>query len=236
MTPAMEIMDVLWMSTLVLLSHGASLKGLEQLNIYDQRQNGTYNVQFHLKDVEILAIVGGQMDEESSYNDEYNYDYHDPVEPSAPTIEPEVVLANLTNLSTTEEPSTNNLTQSSNTSHDVGNSTNCKDTEKENPANGSANSHNIYLMQKPTASSNASNSNSALEKSSEDSTAYNPSGNPSAHAHNVRRKKRRCSPGFLRDNDGGCRKASGRPLVQLPFGLRLAPFNAGRRRPTAQDT
>ncbi|KAG5867408.1 hypothetical protein JTB14_034389 [Gonioctena quinquepunctata] len=82
--------------------------------VYDQKQTGDYNIQLHLKDFQIIAVLG---DDSSSFGDyDYNYDYSDftvkpitqkPTEPSPPTPTPIAVIPSSTFIP--EKPSTSSI-------------------------------------------------------------------------------------------------------------------------------
>ncbi|XP_006613671.1 uncharacterized protein LOC102678802 [Apis dorsata] len=208
--------------------------GLSLPATYDQRQTGDLNVQVHLKDVQVLALLDSEMlDDYTEYD--YFYDYADFT--IKPMIKP--------NVTTTTEPSTSeiieqlnfsnitsqNLTfpiNESNTNSNIENTEilSLMDVEKANETlsissnkmNSTTNENNILKMK---VNDKIENLFEDIEKNRREQNNWRLSHNMGDSSKILSRK--RCRSGYSPDGNGRCRRLSKRRLSLIPLALRLVP-------------
>ncbi|CAH1715689.1 uncharacterized protein LOC114124137 [Aphis gossypii] len=196
---------VLVLSALVILTHGATIK-------FDQSQTGDYNLQIHLKNIELYAV----FDDSGGNDDEYEDlpDYTDTLESS--TKPPQ-------NASTTYAPTSSTVATAAVVS------TNSPALALLDPYSQS-NSDKIVQMVEALIASNGNTSDLPTEQPPSSANAATTSSSPpvsgqspsavgaafataSATATNST-ANRKCGPGYFRDPMGRCRRIR---KPHLPF-------------------
>ncbi|CAL7949576.1 unnamed protein product [Xylocopa violacea] len=209
---------------------------------YDQRQTGELNVQVHLKDVQVLALLDTELlDDYTEYD--YFYDYADftlkPIDkPTTSTTTNAITTEatssafettekvndterpgsslNSTSLSTNEFPSANSTTE-------IAEVLPLSDVESKNetitiPSNGnSENSSNEGALKRRINDKTRNlfeTDEDASQKNDDELSTDNPS---------KRISKKRCRSGYTPDGRGRCRRSSQRRLSLIPLAMRLAP-------------
>ncbi|XP_003696689.2 uncharacterized protein LOC100866314 [Apis florea] len=198
---------------------------------YDQRQTGDLNVQVHLKDVQVLALLDSEMlDDYTEYD--YFYDYADFT--IKPMIKP--------NVTTTTESSTSEIVEQLNHS----NITSQNLTFPTNESNTNSNMENTEILssvdaEKANKTLNISSKNSTsednilkmkvndkIENLFEDVEKNRREQNNWRLSHNMEDSskifsRKRCRSGYSPDGNGRCRRLSKRKLSLIPLALRLVP-------------
>ncbi|XP_003395852.2 uncharacterized protein LOC100645487 isoform X1 [Bombus terrestris] len=201
---------------------------------YDQRQTGDLNVQVHLKDVQVVALLDPEMlDDYTEYD--YFYDYADftlkpIVKPTtSTTTTTETVPSEQINVSETPDSSSQNSTFSS-ISETNTNST-AENAEILLPVD--AEKTNETLASSSTGSLENSTSDGDIlrmmlsdkiknlfEDKKEDPTRHDNWGS-STENPSKRLSRKRCKLGYSPDGRGRCRRLSQRKLSLIPLTMRL---------------
>ncbi|XP_015374634.1 PREDICTED: uncharacterized protein LOC107169422 [Diuraphis noxia] len=194
--------SVLVLSGLVLLTHGATIK-------FDQSQTGDYNLQIHLKNIELYAVFGDSGGNDDEYED--LPDYTDTVE--GPAKPPQ-------NASSTYTPSSTTVATAAVVS------TSSPASALLDPYSPS-NSDKIVQMVEALIASNGNTSDLPTEQPPSSVIAVTPSSPPpsgqssstvataSAAASTTNSTaNRKCGPGYFRDPMGRCRRIR---KPHLPF-------------------
>ncbi|XP_076637684.1 uncharacterized protein LOC143349914 [Colletes latitarsis] len=206
---------------------------------YDQRQTGDLNVQVHLKDVQVLALLDTELlDDYTEYD--YFYDYADFT--VKPTVKP--TTSSTTSESTTQvSPSVTEEADPSGTSDSVQNSTVVAENNEFLIANSTVddvkvpppvdaeepNITAVSLTEKPEDSINenvtvkARVNDKTRNTFEDDEPAEQNAGGSSTDNPTKRLTKRRCRSGYSPDGKGRCRRSSHRRLSFIPLAMRLAP-------------
>nr|XP_003707454.2 PREDICTED: uncharacterized protein LOC100881220 [Megachile rotundata] len=207
--------------------------GLSLPATYDQRQTGDLNVQVHLKDIQVLALLDSEvLDDYTEYD--YFYDYADftlkpTVKPTTSTTESASPSSGTTDASETPDSSSQNSTVLSSTdsltnlTNDATNLTST-DAEKTNATTATLSTENtedlisINDTSKATVKNNARNisdeDDEDLAKRIEGGSTRNPL---------TRLSRKRCRTGYSKDGKGRCRRQSQRRLSLIPLAIKLAP-------------
>ncbi|KAK4875649.1 hypothetical protein RN001_012071 [Aquatica leii] len=200
---------------------------------YDQKQTGDYNVQLHLKDFHIFALLGD--DPWGSLGDyDYNYDYSDlTIKPSPPSFTSE----NPSSTSSTTETSNAEITiqEQSHSSVNPESTNSSSSTSKPTfEPFSTAESQQPLVSSTPKTEKTTKPENSPFTSISLIpvkiiSDSYNDKPFPLGEILHYRK----CADGFSKDAQGRCRKIT-RKNSQLPFGFtRLASNLASRIRKVA---
>ncbi|XP_031843376.1 uncharacterized protein LOC116431709 [Nomia melanderi] len=204
---------------LVLIYHTSA--GLTAPATYDQRQTGDLNVQVHLKDVHVLALLDKELlDDYTDYD--YFYDYPDF------TVKPSEVPVKPTPASETSSPSSDTTVE--------------PDTVE--LADSDQNSTSSLSSVSPVLNSTESTSAMGSEKSNESTTEktgdnisenvktrnmlpyYNSGGQHSelsSQGNSAKLMRKRCRSGYSPDGKGRCRRSSQRRLSLIPIAMKLGP-------------
>lgn len=197
---------MLVLSALVLLTHGATIK-------FDQSQTGDYNLQIHLKNIELYAVFDDSGGSEDEYED--LPDYTDAVE--GPAKPPQ-------NASSTYTPTSSTVATAA-----VVSSTNSPALALLDPYSPS-NSDKIVQMVEALIASNGNTSDLPTEQPPPSAIAVTPSllssPSPSGQSSSAvatasaaasatnSTANRKCGPGYFRDPMGRCRRIR---KPHLPF-------------------
>ncbi|CAI6344289.1 unnamed protein product [Macrosiphum euphorbiae] len=162
---------VLVLSALVLLTHGATIK-------FDQSQTGDYNLQIHLKNIELYAVFDDSGGSDDEYEDLPDYTDEGPAKPPQ-------------NSSTTYTPTSSTVaTAAVMVEALIASNGNTSDLPTEQPP-----SSVIAVTSSPLSSPPPSGqSPSAVATASATASATNSTAN------------RKCGPGYFRDPMGRCRR------------------------------
>ncbi|PSN32916.1 hypothetical protein C0J52_20830 [Blattella germanica] len=199
----------------VLLSCHASNNESNEQVIYDQRQQGDLNVHVHVSDVGILAFLDESLFGEYGQYD-YSYDYTDPVDP-----DDNGKPSNSTTPSSTEGPTTSSTTTVTPTvaSNEQGNaSTSTTQYSTDNDLR-----MNETIPTTPISTTTTTTATKAPEDPSTTSTkSIIAMLLPVVQTDGSKKQsgRRRCGPGYVRDNRGRCRrvrKPNYQALQRLPF-------------------
>ncbi|XP_043255009.1 uncharacterized protein LOC122398841 [Colletes gigas] len=208
---------------------------------YDQRQTGDLNVQIHLKDVQVLALMDTELlDDYTEYD--YFYDYADfTVKPTVKPTTSSTASESTTQVSSsvteeadpsgTSESVQNSTIADENNEFLIGNSTvddaivpPSADAEKSNDTAA------VSLTEKPedsinenvTVKARVNDKTRNTFEDDEDPAEQNPGGS-STDNPTKKLTKRRCKSGYSPDGKGRCRRSSHRRLSFIPLAMRLAP-------------
>ncbi|KAG7203318.1 hypothetical protein KM043_010406 [Ampulex compressa] len=213
----------------VILAYNAGA-GLSVPASYDQRQTGNLNLQVHLKDVHILAVVDTELlDDYTDYD--YFYDYADfTVKPGKPitastTSEP-LSVANGTSSTADkfEETTVSMLNESLTVDSDSASLDKIEETT-ESPAsnldddasmiNVSSTSQKAEMTDKIASAAD----DGVAASTSLDATSTEPSVEKQAH----QAPRKRCRSGYLPVGKGRCRRLQRRQVQLLPLAMKLGP-------------
>lgn len=194
---------VLVLSALVLLTHGATIK-------FDQSQTGDYNLQIHLKNIELYAVFDDSGGGDDEYEDLPDYTDEGPTKPpqnSSTTYTPTSSTAATAAVVSTSSPALALLDPYSPSNSDkivqmvealIASNGNTSDLPTEQPP-----SSVIAVTSSPLSSPPPSGqSPSAVATASATASATNSTAN------------RKCGPGYFRDPMGRCRRIR---KPHLPF-------------------
>ncbi|XP_060826754.1 uncharacterized protein LOC132912935 isoform X1 [Bombus pascuorum] len=202
---------------------------------YDQRQTGDLNVQVHLKDVQVVALLDPEMlDDYTEYD--YFYDYADFT--LKPTVKPttstttttETVPSEQINVSETSDSSSQNSTSPS-ISETNANSTieNAEillpvDAEKTNETLASSSTESLENSTSDDSILRMRLSDkitSLFEDKMENPTKHDDRASSSTDNPSKRLSRKRCKLGYSPDGKGRCRRFSQRKLSLIPLTMRL---------------
>ncbi|CAK9808567.1 hypothetical protein ANTPLA_LOCUS5825 [Anthophora plagiata] len=206
---------------------------------YDQRQTGDLNVQVHLKDIQVLALLDSELlDDYTEYD--YFYDYADftvkpIVKPTTSTTTQATISAsesieNVDVAETADSSSQNSTFLLTSDSSNV-NST-AEVTEISIPADTEERNETLATLSLENPE-NPTNEVNALKTRNDDETSdlFDVDEEDSAEKKNERSamenplKKfgKRCRSGYSPNGKGRCRRLSQRRLSLIPLAMRLAP-------------
>ncbi|XP_034937955.1 uncharacterized protein [Chelonus insularis] len=183
---------------------------------YDQRQTGDLNVDVHFKDVQIVALVDGDLlDYDLDYN--YSYDYSDF------TIKPITKPTTSSHSSTVKPWVTWPTIPPSSSSSSSSSSLSFSSPSTKSPVSSSAEIPSTTLPS-PFSSSDASSTEASTATSSQ---TFSKSTNADLLAidRNEQSSKpptKRCPSGYILDK-GRCKKVLRRRLAFFPLAVKLAP-------------
>nr|XP_034192764.1 uncharacterized protein LOC117610013 [Osmia lignaria] len=221
---------------LLLLSYHI-VTGMSLPATYDQRQTGDLNVQVHLKDVQVLALLDSELlDDYTEYD--YFYDYADftvkpIVKPTTSTTESALPSFNETtervDVSGTPDSPSINSTLLSSTNGSLNANATTEDTtipvsmiaEKINVTTGilSTESTEGLIKINDTLKTRVNDKNkNFFDDNDEDSAVQTFTRGPS-----TKLPEKRCRNGYTRDGKGRCRRLSQRRLSLIPLAIKLAP-------------
>lgn len=179
---------------------------------YDQRQSGDLNVQVHLKDIQVLALLDTELlDDYTEYD--YIYDYADfTIKPiNKPTTEPTLQISSGTTEGLTEisDSASENSTYVSNS------------TVEETTVSFDAGQTNDTL----SVSSSERTMNSTTEEKISESriNEETPFLGLAKDSSSKRLSGKRCRSGYSPDGKGRCRRQSQRRLSLIPLAMKLTP-------------
>lgn len=211
------------------------MTGLSLPTTYDQRQTGDLNVQVHLKDIQVLALLDSEvLDDYTEYD--YFYDYADftlkPTgKPTTSTTESASPSSEVTDASETPDSSSQNSTVLSSTDGSLTNLTNdatnltSTDAEKINATTAILSTENTEDLISINDTSKATVNNNTRDISDEDDEdlAKRIEGGSSTRSPLTRLSHKRCRTGYSKDGKGRCRRLSQRRLSLIPLAIKLAP-------------
>ncbi|CAK9822611.1 hypothetical protein ANTRET_LOCUS1104 [Anthophora retusa] len=205
---------------------------------YDQRQTGDLNVQVHLKDIQVLALLDSELlDDYTEYD--YFYDYADftvkpIVKPTTSTTQATISasesIENVDVAETADSSSQNSTLLLTNDSSNV-NST-AEVTEISIPADTEERNETLATLslenpENPTNEVNAlktrinDETSDLFDVDEEDSAEKKNEG--SAIENPLKKFGKRCRSGYSPNGKGRCRRLSQRRLSLIPLAMRLAP-------------
>ncbi|KAK9877008.1 hypothetical protein WA026_016035 [Henosepilachna vigintioctopunctata] len=218
--------------------------------VYDQKQKGDYNIQVHLKNFQVIALLGD--DGTGGFGDyDYNYDYGEftnkplvrvtqdseksTVAPEASTddkLKPPSSEKPLDHLGEIKPPGSEqqpleNVSDNSKPStikEDIVSSSTPKNDDKNNSETVAADSIpgqiQVQVLQSPEDYANFATKKAGENSSAIDSTS--------------RANEKRCSTGFTKDKKGRCRRLR-KPQSAIPFDFGRLAHLASRFRSVAAD-
>lgn len=210
--------------------------GLSLPATYDQRQTGDLNVQVHLKDVQVLALLDSEvLDDYTEYD--YFYDYADftlkpIVKPTTSTTEsasPSAETTEKVDASETPDSSSENSTVLSSTDGLLANLTNDPlaptDAEKVNGTTAilsTENTEDLISINDTSKATVNSKTKNMFDEDDED-LSERIEGGSSTRSPLTRLSQKRCRTGYSKDGKGRCRRLSQRRLSLIPLAIKLAP-------------
>ncbi|XP_076166397.1 uncharacterized protein LOC143146203 isoform X2 [Ptiloglossa arizonensis] len=215
---------------LVLVYHAVT--GLSLPTSYDQRQTGDLNVQVHLKDVQVLALLDTELlDDYTEYD--YFYDYADFT--VKPIVKPTTSSASTESTTPVSSSETEEEANAAETSDSVQNSTLVAEVDASLNANTTVDDVNVsssVVPEKPNETPSIEKPDDSIDKNAtlkariNDKTGNNfqVDEDPAEQSisvssiNNTTRKltKRRCRSGYSPDGKGRCRRLSQRQLSFIP--------------------
>ncbi|CAH1374801.1 unnamed protein product [Tenebrio molitor] len=223
----MKLPSICLFSVVILSVQSAPIDAPSPKLVYDQKQTGEYNIQVHLKDLQIVALLG----DDALGDYDYNYDYSDftikppagnvtlkpPPPPEETSTSPSPAPEKPATTTTTEKPAPASTTAKA-------------ETEKTTPAEdkvqlpfstSSPDRIKVQIIEEP-------NPNLSIVPSDDVGAADAPALGEVVHY-------RRCATGYARDKKGRCRRVR-RPGHGHQFDLgRLASTLAARFRGSTTD-
>ncbi|XP_076762408.1 uncharacterized protein LOC143430207 [Xylocopa sonorina] len=210
---------------------------------YDQRQTGDLNVQVHLKDVQVLALLDTELlDDYTEYD--YFYDYADftlkPIDKPTTSTTTSAITTEVTSsafettekVNDTETPDSSLNSTSLSTSKLPNENATTEITEVLPSADVESKNETITIPSSDDSENSSNKGNASKRKindktrnlfeTDEDASQENDGGlstdNPSK-----RISRKRCKLGYSPDGRGRCRRLSQRRLSLIPLAMRLAP-------------
>ncbi|XP_017890179.1 uncharacterized protein LOC108631021 isoform X1 [Ceratina calcarata] len=189
---------------------------------YDQRQNGDLNVQVHLKDVQVLALLDTDLlDDYTEYD--YIYDYADftikpigkPTTGTTTTTEPALSVSSETTdrlIDTSDSLSENSTYVSTSSTEEA--TTVSFDAGQTNETTGEEKTSKKRIDEKTT---------DPFENDEWDATTRRVNGQLSRNVSSKRLPGKRCRSGYSPDGKGRCRRQSQRRLSLIPLAMKLTP-------------